>query len=108
VNLLFTQTASTATVLTLIVTLILPIVVGLVTKKSTNPAIKAVLLIILSAATAIVSNLLAVKGTTDVWPIVQDSVFTAVIAIATLFGVWMPTTVNAKAQAVLVRDNPGA
>lgn len=99
-TLLFTPNASIATVLTLVVTLLIPLGVGLITKASANPGVKAVVLIVLSAATAIGSNLLAVKGTTDVWPLIQDSVFTAVIAIASYFGVWKPTTVAPKVNAL--------
>jgi len=92
--------------LTLVATVLLPILVGLVTKVSTSSTVKAVLLLVLSAVTSVVSNLLAVDGATDVGPMVTDAVVTFVVAVALYFGLWKPTEVTAKAQNTLVADKP--
>jgi heme/copper-type cytochrome/quinol oxidase subunit 4 len=103
-NILYEPDPSVAYWLTLVVTLVLPILVGLVTKVSTNSSIKAVLLLALSAATVIISNLLAVDGVTDVGPMVTATIVTFVIAVATHFGLWKPTEVTATVQNSLVKD----
>ena len=105
-TILFTPNPSVAYWLTLAVTLLLPLVVGVVTKASTRPAIKSVALMALAAATSVGYNLLAVRGVTDVGPMVTDTVSTFVIAVATYFGVWRtnPVGVLAAAQNVGYRD----
>jgi uncharacterized membrane protein YhiD involved in acid resistance len=102
---LYNPNPSVAYWLTLAVTLLLPILVGLVTKASWSSGLKAVLLLAFSAATAIISNLLAVDGVTDVGPMVTAVISTFVIAVASHFGFWKPTEVSAKAQNVLVKDD---
>ena len=103
-SVMFEPTPNIAYWLTLLVTVLLPIAVGLVTKFSTNSGVKAVLLLAFAAATSIGYNLLAVQGQTDVGPMVTDGIVTFVIAVAAYFGVWKPTTVTAKAQNTLVTD----
>lgn len=103
-QIIYEQNANVAYWLTLVVTLVLPIVVGLVTKASTSPAIKSVLLLALSAATAIISNLLAVDGASDVGPMVTSVLSTFVIAVASYFGFWRGT-VTPVVQGVFVKDN---
>lgn len=103
-ELIYEPNANVAYWLTLVVTLLLPIVVGLVTKASTSPAIKSVLLLALSAATAIGSNLLAVKGETDVGPMITSVISTFIIAVASYFGLWRGT-VTPAVQRVFVKDD---
>lgn len=102
---LYTPNPSVAYWLTLVVTLLLPILVGLVTKASWSSGLKAVLLLAFSAATAIISNLLAVKGATDVGPMVTAVISTFVIAVAAHFGFWKPTEVSTTMQNSLVKDS---
>ncbi len=103
-NLIFEPNPTIAYWLTLAVTLLLPLAVGLVTKFSTSAGLKAVLLLLFSAVTAVASNLLAVDGATDVGPMITDTIVTFVIAVATYFGFWRPTEVAAAAQNTLVTD----
>ena len=103
---LYEPNPSVAYWLTLVVTLLLPILVGVVTKASTPSSIKAVLLLALSAVTAIGSNLLAVNGATDVGPMVTAVLSTFVVAVAAHFGFWKPTEVTAKVQAIGNADTP--
>lgn len=103
-NILYTPNASTAYWLTLVATLLLPLLVGFVTKFSTKASVKAILLLALSAATALVSGLLAAKGSTDIGPLVTNTVTTFVIAVAVHYGFWKPTNVTATAQGSLVKD----
>lgn len=106
-SILFEPNPSTAYWLTLAVTVLLPLAVGLITKFSTSSGLKAILLLAASAATALCSNLLAVDGTTDVGPLVTDVLTTFVIAVAIHYGFWKPTEATALAQSVLVKDNQG-
>lgn len=104
-SILYNPNPSVAYWLTLVVTLLLPILVGLVTKASWSGGLKAVLLLAFSAATAIISNLLAVNGPTDVGPMVTSVITTFVIAVAVHFGFWKPTDVSTTVQSVLVKDD---
>ena len=107
-TILYTPNPSVAYWITLAVTVLLPLIVGVVTKASTNPAVKSVLLLALAAATSVGYNLLAVRGVTDVGPMITDTVATFVIAVATYFGVWRtnPVGVLAAVQNVGVRSTP--
>lgn len=102
-NILYTPDPSTAYWLTLVVTLLLPLLVGVATKVSTPSGVKAVLLLGLSAVTAIGSNLLAVNGATDVGPMVTAVLSTFVIAVATRFGLWR-ATLEPTVQAIGYHD----
>jgi small basic protein len=104
-SILFEPNPSVAYWLTLVATLLLPILVGLVTKVSNSSALKAVLLLALSALTSLVSGLLAVDGTTDIGPLVTATVTTFVIAVAVHYGFWKPTAVTATVQNSLVKDS---
>ena len=107
-TILFTPNPSVAYWVTLAVTVLLPLIVGVLTQVNTNPSVKAVLLLALAAATSVGYNLLAVRGVTDVGPMITDTVATFVIAVATYFGVWRtnPVGVLAAVQNVGVRSTP--
>lgn len=104
-NILYTPNPSVAYWVTLVATLVIPIVVGLVTKTSTSSGVKAVLLLALSAVTSLVSGILAVHGKTDLGPLVTATLTTFVIAVAVHYGFWKPTLVTAVAQGSLVKDD---
>jgi hypothetical protein len=78
---------------------VLPILVGLVTKTVTRPAVKAMLLLLLSAVTGFLTE--ALNSDVFVW---QQALFawgiTFVIGVAMHFGLWNPTGVATKAQMV--------
>lgn len=88
---------------TLVVTVVLPVLVGLVTTRETNSARKTVYLAVLAAVTGFGSELLAAlsNGTTyDVAAGLFTAVTSLVVAIALHYGVWKPTGVSRAAQDV--------
>lgn len=93
--------------LTLCVTVLLPVLVGLVTKVSTSGATKAVLLALLSAVTGVASALIQANEndvSVDLYRLLLSAVSVFVVAVAVHYGLWKPTTVTAKAQNSLVTD----
>jgi hypothetical protein len=101
-NVLFTPNPDVAYWITLAVTVLLPLVVALVTKAQSNPTLKAIVLLALSAITAFLSNLLAVDGTTDIGPLIRDTVVTFIVAVAAYFGLWRtdPLTITSSLASV--------
>jgi hypothetical protein len=91
--------------LTLVVSVLLPIIVGLVTTKVTSPTAKALLLLGLSLITSLVSAwILAVQSGNafDLWSALYTSGTVFIIAVASHFGLWRPTGVSAVAARHLV------
>jgi hypothetical protein len=90
--------------LALLVAVVLPILVGLVTRVTTHPGVQAVLLLALSAIAGTLTLALQAHQTNDVnfsWRAAAlNSLVTFVIAVASHFGLWKPTTVARKAQLV--------
>ncbi|TDW31031.1 hypothetical protein [Cryobacterium psychrophilum] len=87
----------------LAVTVILPILVGLVTTRETSPARKAIFLSVLAFAAGILTNLLAsiTAGMPyDLFAGLVQGLATFLIAVAAYFGLWKPTGVASAAQAV--------
>ncbi len=94
-----------ALIIGLLVSTILPILVGLVTTRVTNGGIKAVVLAGLAAITGLLTELLASiqAGTTyDLGSGLILALTAFLVAVAMHFGLWKPTTVAEKAQSVLV------
>jgi hypothetical protein len=92
--------------LTLLVTVVLPILVGLVTQRETNSGRKAVILAVLSAVTGFGSELLSalVQGQTyDAAAGLFTAVTALIVAIALHFGIYKPTGIAGKAQDVGAR-----
>lgn len=90
----------------LIFAFLLPTLVGLVTKASTSPAVKALLLAALSAVAGAVT-VSQVDGT----GVVTEATLKAaglqfVTAVAVYFGLIKPSGVAAAAQRTLVKDAP--
>lgn len=89
--------------LTLVVSVVLPVLVGLVTQVKTNPTLKAVLLVVLAAVTGFLSELLNALVTGSVYDIFTGLItfITAlIIGIALHFGFWKPTGVTDAVQRV--------
>jgi hypothetical protein len=96
-------TLDPAQVVQLILTIILPIVVGLVTTRETRGAVKAWLLAGLSLVTSVLTELahaLATAATFDLGVALLAAIPTFAIAVATYYGLWKPTGVGVKAQDV--------
>lgn len=88
-------------VLGLLVTIVLPIIVGLVTKRSTSATFKSLFLLFLAYVSAFLSAWLAAanKGVDfDILVVLYNGVINFVIAIAVHFGLWKPTGATDKAQ----------
>lgn len=103
----FTPSDQLVAFLTLCVTVLLPVLVGLVTKQSTSSGIKAVLLAILSAITGVASALIQANNadvSVDLYPLAISAVSVFVIAVAAHYGLWKPTSVSEKAQGSVVVD----
>jgi hypothetical protein len=99
--------ASWATLISLLLSFVLPLVVGLVTKASWSGGLKAVLLLALQAITQfLVSWQAADAGHLPFdwrgWLLAVGLGF--VVSVASHFGLWKPTGVAASAQATGVAD----
>lgn len=98
-----TYAFNTATLVGLLVSFVLPLLVGLVTKASTSSAVKAVLLLLLTAVTNLLSQFLATdNGPGFPWgTAILGTVIGFAMAVAAHFGLWKPTGATASAQATL-------
>lgn len=85
-----------ATLLWVLVTVLMPLVVGLVTRPSTPAKVQAVLLIVLAAVNGFLSEALE-KGSAYNWTDgTLQFVVSLVIAIAIHYGVWKPTLITRR------------
>jgi hypothetical protein len=88
----------------LLVSVVLPVLVGLVTTRVTHPGLKAVLLLALSTATGFVTEY---AGPHDAGYSVGTAAVLSLVAFATgvlsHFGFWKPVGVSGKAQDSLVK-----
>lgn len=87
-------------VVSLLVGVILPILVGIVTKHTTSGGVKAILLALLSAVSGILTEYLANPDTLNWAAAGLTWLATFLVAVATYFGVWRPTGVAGSAQAL--------
>jgi small basic protein len=89
-------------ILTLVVTVILPVLTGLVTTKLTSPGKKAIVLALLAAITGFGSELLNALTTNtayDVFAGLLTFITAFVIAVALHFGFWKPVGTTDAAQS---------
>lgn len=94
-----------ALIIGLLVSTVLPILVGLVTTRVTNGGIKAVVLAGLAAVTGLLTELGAAVSAGVAYDLGNGLVLALtafLVATAMHFGLWKPTTVADKAQGVLV------
>lgn len=83
----------------LLVGVVLPLLVGLVTTRATDPAVKAVLLALLSAATGLVSEWIATPHGFD-WRVAGLTALGAFLtAVGSHFGLLKPVGVSQYVQA---------
>lgn len=95
-----------ALILGLVVSTILPILVGLVTTRVTHGGTKAVLLAALAAVTGLLTELLAAVQAGVAYDIGNGLVLALtafLVAVAMHFGLWKPVGASDKAQSVLVK-----
>ncbi len=94
-------------ILQAMISVILPIIVGLVTKRSTHPGIKAGLLALLAAVTSGLTELLGALRADQGWDAgmwLLTTIVSLATAIALHYGLWKPTGTAARAQATLNAD----
>lgn len=94
-----------ALIIGLLVSTVLPLLVGLVTTKVTASGAKAVLLAVLAAATGLLTELLAAVNAGVAYNLgtgILVALGSFLVAVGMHFGLWKPTTVSAKAQRVLI------
>lgn len=98
-------TLDPALVIGLLVSTVLPLLVGLVTTRVTSSGVKAILLAALALLTALLTELGVAVTNGDTYDIGQGlllAIPTFLIAVGMHYGLWKPTTASAKAQSVLV------
>jgi hypothetical protein len=100
---MYGSTVTTFQLITLITGVLLPIIVALVTKWDTAPGARAVLLLFLSGAAAVLNSWLATPNGFDWGQAIWGAVTTFIIGVATHFGLWRPTGVSDAAKRALVK-----
>lgn len=91
-------------VLMLLAGVVLPVLVGLVTTKTTSPGAKAVLLAVLAVLTSVLTELIAAlqSGTPyNLGLALLLGLGTFIVAVSTHYGLLKPTGVSAAAQNTL-------
>lgn len=97
-----------ALVLGLIVSTILPLLVGLVTKTVTHPGAKAVLLALLAALLGLLTELLAAVQSGRAYDLgtgIIVALTAFLVAVGMHFGIWKPTGLAETAQRVGMSTN---
>jgi hypothetical protein len=97
-----------AVIIGMLVSIVLPLLVGLVTTRVTSAGIKAVLLAALASVTGLLTELgnsLAQGAPFNLGVALVLALGSFLIAVGLHFGLWKPTEVADKAQSVLVTDN---
>lgn len=87
------------TILNLVVGTVLPILVGLVTTRATDPGVRAMLLAALAFATNLLTELAGALQTEQAYNLGHALLFglaTFLVAVSTHYGFWKPTGVTAK------------
>lgn len=94
-------------IITFVVAVILPLLVGLVTKKVTDPGVKATLLAGLAAVTGLGAELVSALTQGEVYDLgsgLITAVTAFVIAVAIHYGIYKPTGATEKVQSIGVHD----
>ena len=101
------MTATTTELVGLLVSVVLPLLVGLVTKASTSSGVKAVILAVLAAITGVAITWQQANSNGISWDwktAVIAALISFLVAVGTHFGFWKPTLVTAAAQSSLNKD----
>ena len=101
-------TLSGAYWLGLAISLVLPVLVGLVTTRVTHAGTKAVLLLGLSALNGLLVEMSQAGVGFDVGGAAVNALVSFGIGVLTHFGLWKPTGVSGRAQDTLVTAGPRA
>lgn len=92
----------------LVISVVLPVLVGLVTTRVTHAGTKAVLLLALSTLNGFLVELSAGGEGYNVGTAAVLALVSFGTAVLTHFGLWKPTGVSSKAQDSLVKSAPKA
>lgn len=92
----------------LLVSVVLPVLVGLVTKRVTHAGTKAVLLLALSTLTGLLTEVLHPVNGFDLGTAAVLALVSFATGVLVHFGLWKPTGVSAKAQDSLVTGGASA
>jgi hypothetical protein len=92
----------------LAISVLLPVLVGLVTTRVTHAGVKAVLLLALTAVNGFLVELQAGGEGYDLGSAVVLTLVSFGTAVLSHFGLWKPTGVSGKAQDSLVRSGSHA
>lgn len=106
---MFAFTLPPALVIGLLVSTVLPLLVGLVTKRVTNSGVKAVLLALLAAVTGGLSELgaaIAAGTTYDVGLGLITALTGFLVAVGLHYGLYKPTGISNALQGVGSSDTP--
>lgn len=90
----------TSQLVSLLVGVVLPLLVGLVTTRETRPGAQAILLLVLSVVSAFLSTLLGDLNTHrefDVFTASLTAVTTFLVGVGMHYGLWKPTSVATRA-----------
>lgn len=101
-----TFTLDPVLVIQLLVSTVLPLLVGLVTKRVTHSGTKAVLLALISLATSLLAEMGAALTQGVLYDFGQGlllAIPTFLIAVGMHYGIWKPTGVSEKAQDAFVK-----
>lgn len=90
----------------LVISVGLPVLVGLVTTRVTHPGVKAVLLLALTALNGFLVELANAGDGYDAGNAVVLTLVSFATAVLIHFGLWKPTGVSARAQDALVTSKP--
>lgn len=91
--------------LQMVVTVLLPVIVGLVTTRATDPALKALLLAALSIITNLLTEMLDAVNAGDPYNLgtaLVSGVFSFIVAVGMHYGFYKPTRIADKAADMLV------
>lgn len=94
-----------AMLLWLAVTVLMPLVVGLITKPSTPASLQSLLLTAAALTNGLLSEALAAGDTYNWGKAALQAVVSFVIAVATHYGIFKPTGLTAAALAVGTRSD---
>lgn len=87
--------------LEILVSMVLPLIVGIVVKQVAHPAVRSVTLAFLSAVTAVATTGLGTNGEIGTSTVAQ-AVLSFIIAVGAYYGLWKPTgvagTVNSATE----------
>jgi hypothetical protein len=91
-------------IVSLLVAVVAPLVVGLLTKSSTSKNIKAIALAAIAAAIGVANGFLATPHDKWSWSVaIVNGVIAWVVAVAVHFGFWKPVGATEVAQNTLVK-----